>query len=121
MTEQQNNSVKKQDWGYELIWADANNYCGKILVFEKQSKTPFYFHKEIEKSWFVNDGQFKVRWTDTKNGQIFESNLGAGQTFHVKKFMPHSLECVSPKGSLTEVNTGNNEDDYFITISEKNF
>ena len=34
-------------WGYELIWATNDSYCGKILVFEKPgSKMSMHFHKE---------------------------------------------------------------------------
>ena len=33
-------------WGYELIWATNDSYCGKILVFETPgSKMSMHFHK----------------------------------------------------------------------------
>ena len=38
--------VVKQDWGYELLWAPADTYSGKILVFERiHAKTPMQMHK----------------------------------------------------------------------------
>ena len=44
-------------WGYELIWATNDKYCGKIMVFEKKgAKFSMHFHKassspRISKSW----------------------------------------------------------------------
>ena len=33
-------------WGYELIWATNDKYCGKIMVFEKIcSKFSMHFDK----------------------------------------------------------------------------
>ena len=50
-------------WGYELIWATNDLYCGKIMVFEKAgSKMSMHFHKEKDESWFVNQGSFKLRY-----------------------------------------------------------
>ena len=38
-------------WGYELIWATNDLYCGKIMVFEKPgSKMSMHFHKEKDES-----------------------------------------------------------------------
>ena len=30
------NGVVQKGWGYELIWATNDKYCGKIMVFEKK-------------------------------------------------------------------------------------
>ena len=35
MTERLEGKVEK-GWGYELIWATNEKYCGKILFFEKK-------------------------------------------------------------------------------------
>ena len=55
-------TLGRQDrsWGYEIVWASNEFYCGKILVFEKAgSKTAKLIHKEKKKSWFINAGRFK--------------------------------------------------------------
>jgi hypothetical protein len=52
-------------WGYEIVWANNDKYCGKILVFEKAgAKTSLVLHKEKSKSWFVNAGKFKLTFID---------------------------------------------------------
>ncbi len=58
--------VVKKGWGYELIWATNDKYCGKIMVFEKAgNKFSLHFHKEKDETWFVNSGRFKLRYRDT--------------------------------------------------------
>ena len=103
-------------WGYELIWATNDNYCGKIMVFEKQgAKFSMHFHKEKDESWFVNTGKFKVRWLDTKTATLYEKELGEGDTWHNPPLQPHQLEALEPMSSITEVSTADSvEDNYRI-------
>jgi len=38
-----------KSWGYEIVWASNEFYCGKILVFEKAgSKTTVVIHKNTK-------------------------------------------------------------------------
>jgi hypothetical protein len=52
-----NDNVTKTEFGYEVLWANTEHYCSKILVFEHiGSKTNMSFTKDTTKSWFVNSG-----------------------------------------------------------------
>ena len=54
------NGVVPKGWGYELIWASTDKYCGKIMFFEKaNAKFSMHFHKEKDETWFVNTGNLK--------------------------------------------------------------
>ena len=37
----------KKGWGYELIWATNEKYCGKIMVFEKIGAKFFNYYKDL--------------------------------------------------------------------------
>jgi len=108
--------VVQKGWGYELIWATNDKYCGKIMVFEKAgSKFSMHFHKEKEETWFVNNGKFIVRWVDTEKAQIFQKELNEGDTWHNLPLVPHQLEAVVANSSVTEVSTPDSvEDNYRI-------
>ena len=107
-------NIIKTEYGYEIVWSDTEQYCGKILVFEKaNTKTPLHFHKEKSKSWFVNAGKFKVQWVDTTDGKIYAQELPEGGVFHVPALMPIMLESLSPNSAMAETNNGNNTEDYF--------
>jgi mannose-6-phosphate isomerase-like protein (cupin superfamily) len=103
-------------WGYELIWATSDKYCGKIMVFEKVgSKFSMHFHREKDETWFVNNGRFKVRWIDTKEARLYEKEIKEGDTWHNPPLQPHQLEALEPMSSITEVSTPDSvEDNYRI-------
>jgi len=111
-------------WGYELIWATNEKYCGKIMVFKKPgSKFSMHFHREKDESWFVNSGRFKLRYIDTKTATLYEKELKEGDTWRNPPLMPHQLEALEPMSSITEVSTADSVEDNFRIIpgdSQKN-
>ena len=110
------NGVVQKGWGYELIWATNDKYCGKIMVFEKAgTKFSMHFHKEKDETWFVNSGQFKVRYIDTKDAMLYEKDLIEGDVWHNPPLQPHQLEALEDSSSITEVSTPDSvEDNYRI-------
>jgi len=68
-------------WGFELVFANNDKYCGKLLVFDRAgSKTSLVLHKEKYKSWFINAGKFKVTYIDVATGETKEAILEEGKT-----------------------------------------
>jgi hypothetical protein len=107
-------SVQQQDWGTEVTWANHDNYCGKILIFEKaNSRTPLHFHINTAKSWFVNAGSFRVTWVDTAEGKSYAKELPEGSTFDVPALMPVMLESLQANSVMAQVSNGSNPQDYY--------
>ena len=66
----------EKGWGYELIWASNDQYCGKIMVFERKgAKFSMHFHKTKDETWFVNEGKFLLSWIDTKTATLLTKEL----------------------------------------------
>jgi mannose-6-phosphate isomerase-like protein (cupin superfamily) len=103
-------------WGYELIFATTDQYCGKIMVFEKVgAKFSMHFHREKDETWFINAGKFKVRWIDTKDATLYEKELKEGDVWHNPPLQPHQLEAMVPNSMVFEVSTADSvEDNYRI-------
>ena len=77
-------------WGYELIWATNEQYCGKIMVFEKVgAKFSMHFHKEKDETWFVNNGRFLLNYIDTDTAEYKSKELTEGMTWRNPPLMPH--------------------------------
>ena len=106
----------KKGWGYELIWATNDKYCGKIMVFEKMgAKFSMHFHREKDETWFVNNGRFLLKWIDTQTAEFKTQELTEGMTWHNPPLQPHQLICMEPGSSITEVSTPDSvEDNYRI-------
>ncbi len=101
-------------WGFEIIFANSDKYCGKLLVFERAgAKTSLVFHKEKKKSWFVNAGQFKIRFIDITTGEPKEAILSEGQTADFGELSPHQVEAMVPNSIIFEVGTSDIVEDRF--------
>jgi mannose-6-phosphate isomerase-like protein (cupin superfamily) len=99
-------------WGYEL-WVENNNeYCGKILHFNKGSKFSCHFHSCKKESWYVLSGYFEVKFIDTKTAEIKIVKFGRGQALTVKRLMPHQIFCLE-EGDIMEVSTPHHEEDSY--------
>jgi mannose-6-phosphate isomerase-like protein (cupin superfamily) len=98
-------------WGFEVVFANNEKYSGKLLVFENVgAKTSMMFHKTRNKTWFVNEGKFKLTYIETSTGKVFESVLEAGATSTIAHMGPHQLEALAPNSIIFEVGTGDTGD-----------
>ncbi len=104
----------KKGWGFEIVWANNEKYCGKLLVFEKAgAKTSLVFHKEKAKSWFVNAGKFKIRFIDVATGEPKEAILDEGKTVDFGPLGPHQVEALVDGSIIFEVGTADYVEDRF--------
>ena len=115
MTERLQGKVDK-GWGYEIIWASNDKYCGKIMVFERVgAKFSMHFHKEKDETWFVNAGSFKLIFCDTTTATYHEKILNEGDTWRNLPMVPHQLIALKPNSMIFEVSTPDSvEDNYRI-------
>ena len=104
-----------------FTWTKTDCYYSKILVFENPGdKTPMLFHKERIKSWFVNNGMFRLRWIDTKDGKLYEKEMKQGHVHHIPELTPHSLECLSAGSAMAETGNNDNPSDIYKLIPANN-
>jgi hypothetical protein len=91
-------------WGYEITWVNNDSYSGKLLVFEKAgAQTSLVLHKQRKKSWFVNNGKFKITFIDIQTGEMKTAELVEGQTVDLAELSPHQLESLLPNSIIFEV------------------
>jgi hypothetical protein len=101
-------------WGFEIVWANNNQYCGKLLVFERVgAKTSLVFHKDKKKSWFVNAGSFKVTYVDVATGETKQAVLEEGKTADFAELGPHQVEALVANSVIFEVGTSDYVEDRF--------
>jgi mannose-6-phosphate isomerase-like protein (cupin superfamily) len=114
MTQQK--GYQEKGWGYELIWATNDKYCGKIMCFTKAgAKFSMHFHREKDETWFVNAGQFMLKYIDTKTAEAKEILLKEGDVWHNPPLQPHQLIAMQPNSMIFEVSTADSvEDNYRI-------
>src|SRR5205823_14248441 len=50
----------EKPWGWELIWAHADQYVGKLLFVRAGESLSLQFHREKDESWLVQEGRAKL-------------------------------------------------------------
>lgn len=115
MTQRLEGKVDK-GWGYEIIWATNEKYCGKLMIFERAgAKFSMHFHKEKDETWFVNAGSFKLIYCDTTTATYMEKVLKEGDVWRNLPMVPHQLVALQPNSIIFEVSTPDSvEDNYRI-------
>ena len=104
----------EKGWGFEILWCNNEKYSGKLLVFDRQgATTSMVYHSERRKSWFVNEGTFKLIFCDTKTGEFRDIELATGSAFEIAALNPHQLTCMSESGIIFEVGTTENGEDRY--------
>jgi mannose-6-phosphate isomerase-like protein (cupin superfamily) len=93
-------------WGHELIWANHENYCGKILSFDREgAECSMHFHKVKDETWIVQQGRFLVIWCDTDDACYHEKILNTGDVWHNPPMVPHKLRALESNSRIIEVST----------------
>ncbi|MGH2921330.1 MAG: hypothetical protein ACRDKU_04600, partial [Gaiellaceae bacterium] len=46
----------EKPWGHELIWAETNDYVGKILFVKAGESLSLQFHRTKDESWLLHSG-----------------------------------------------------------------
>lgn len=101
-------------WGFEIVWASTENYCGKLLCFiNAGAKMSMHFHKDKDETWFVNAGKFKVRWIDTTTAICHEQILAEGAVWYNPPLRPHQLEALTNDAVIFEVSTKDTPEDNY--------
>jgi mannose-6-phosphate isomerase len=82
----------EKPWGYELIWAKADHYVGKLLHIEPGHVLSLQYHNKKDESIYVLSGEIILR---IQRGEtLIERHVGAGEAFHVPPKQIHQFEAV---------------------------
>ena len=69
----------EKPWGYELIWALTDVYCGKVLFVKAGHSLSLQFHREKDESWLVQSGRAKLELGEAGETVLKEEVVGAGR------------------------------------------
>ena len=96
--------MKKVDkpWGYELIFAQTNNYAGKILHINKDEKLSLQYHKTKEETIYLSRGLMKLEIE--QDGNLLEVILQVGESYHIPPGTKHRFSALE-ECDIFEVST----------------
>jgi quercetin dioxygenase-like cupin family protein len=100
----------EKPWGYELIWAHAEDlYVGKLLFIRAGQALSLQFHKEKDETIYVQQG--RIEFTIGEAGDPLPNTevVGTGSAFRVKPGMIHRMRALEDS-TLLEVSTPHLDD-----------
>jgi mannose-6-phosphate isomerase len=99
----------EKPWGYELIWALTDEYCGKILFVKAGESLSLQFHREKDESWLIHAGKAQLEMgapgDKTPNSEI----VGPGAAFRIRPGTIHRVKALEDT-TIIEVSTPQLED-----------
>jgi len=104
-------AVKKVEkpWGYELIWALTDVYCGKVLFVKAGHSLSLQFHRRKDESWLVQSGRAKLELGNAGETVLQEEVIGAGAAFHYTPGTVHRVTAIEDT-TILEVSTPHLDD-----------
>lgn len=102
----------EKGWGHEIIFANNEKYCGKILHFKQDAKFSMHFHIKKQETWYVASGKFLFKWIDTSTATVLEDTLIQGECITNKIGEPHQIICIE-EGDIFEVSTQHFDSDSY--------
>jgi mannose-6-phosphate isomerase-like protein (cupin superfamily) len=96
-------------WGHELIWAEADEYVGKVLFVKAGESLSLQYHERKDESWLVESGRARLELGAQGDGSLVEREIGPGDAF---RYRPHTLHRVTAIDDTTilEVSTPHLDD-----------
>lgn len=103
--------VKRVDkpWGYELIWALTDVYCGKVLFVRAGQSLSLQFHREKDESWLVQSGRAKLELGAVGDSVLKVEVIGPGAAFHYRPGTVHRVTALEDT-TILEVSTPHLDD-----------
>jgi mannose-6-phosphate isomerase-like protein (cupin superfamily) len=99
----------EKPWGWELIWAVAEQYVGKVLFVKAGESLSLQFHNEKDESWYVERGKARLELGEAGQGVLSEEVVGAGACFRYRPGTVHRVTAIEDT-TILEVSTPHLDD-----------
>jgi mannose-6-phosphate isomerase-like protein (cupin superfamily) len=83
----------EKPWGYELIWARAERYVGKILHVNAGHALSIQYHHRKDETMYLLAGEMIFR--SGREGALTERRVSAGTSIHIPAPLVHQVEAVT--------------------------
>jgi quercetin dioxygenase-like cupin family protein len=108
-----NSEIYPKGWGYEKWIINSSLYCGKLLVFNKNKRCSFHFHKIKTETFYLQSGLIKVLYSfGDEISEVKELVLMPGDSFHVPIGLRHQM-IAAEDSELFEFSTQHFEEDSY--------
>ena len=98
----------EKPWGYELIWAETDEYVGKILHVTAGEALSLQYHEVKDETFFLLEGQLLLQ-VGSSIEDLSEYRMLEGQSFHMRSQTIHRM-IAETDSDILEVSTPHLDD-----------
>jgi mannose-6-phosphate isomerase len=98
----------EKPWGWELVWAEAEQYVGKLLFVRAGQALSLQYHEVKDEAWLVREGR-AVLELGKPGGDLEELEIGPGDAFRYRPGTVHRVTAVEDT-LIIEVSTPHLDD-----------
>jgi mannose-6-phosphate isomerase-like protein (cupin superfamily) len=81
----------EKPWGWELVWAEADAYVGKLLFVRAGEALSLQYHEVKDESWLVQEGRARLELGEV-GGDLDAIEIAPGEAF---RFRPGTVHRVT--------------------------
>jgi mannose-6-phosphate isomerase-like protein (cupin superfamily) len=91
-------------WGWELIWANTDEYVGKLLFVQAGEALSLQYHERKDESWYVHEGRASLELGRVGSDGLEAREIRPGDCFHFAPGTIHRVRAVEDT-LIVEVST----------------
>lgn len=95
----------EKPWGWELVWAEAESYVGKLLFVRAGESLSLQYHAVKDESWLVQEGRAQLELGNV-DGKLETLEIAAGDAF---RFRPRTVHRVTAVEDTLVIEVSTNE------------
>lgn len=105
----------EKPWGWELVWAEADAYVGKLLFVRAGEALSLQYHERKDEAWLVQEGRARLELGEV-DGDLEEIEIEPGQAFH---YRPRTVHRVTALEDLLVVEVSTTELDDVVRLDDR--
>lgn len=94
----------EKPWGWELIFAHTDRYCGKVLFVRAGHQLSLQYHREKDETLYVHSGLVEFEIGPSPGDDLRAATVGPGTAFRLEPGTVHRLRGIEDT-VLLEVST----------------
>jgi mannose-6-phosphate isomerase-like protein (cupin superfamily) len=99
----------EKPWGWELLWARAATYVGKLLFVRASHSLSLQFHNEKDESWYVLEGRAQLEMGAPGDPMPASEIVGPGAAYRIRPGTVHRVAALEDT-LILEVSTPHLDD-----------
>ncbi len=105
----------EKPWGWELVWAEAADYVGKLLFVRTGESLSLQYHELKDESWLVQEGRARLELGDV-GGELEVIEIAPGDAFH---FRPRTVHRVTALEDTLVIEVSTTQLDDVIRLEDR--